>query len=174
MFLIGYSPHAAGAYTILSPGAVIAGKSIADWTAEWWTWAFQAPNNANPLNDPDGRFAHVQNNGPVFFIAGNSATRGFTVPAGKPILFPLINIVDLESVPTDDPKFSLSEREAVTSTVTSGWVSAVDRASLFASIDGTPVANPSQYLEETGFFDMGRVQAGSLLEGIGYPYPNYG
>src|SRR3954453_22895353 len=80
MFLIGYSPHAAGAYTILSPGAVIAGKSIADWTAEWWTWAFQAPNNANPLNDPDGRFAHVQNNGPVFFIAGNSATRGFTVP----------------------------------------------------------------------------------------------
>ena len=105
----------------------------------------------------------MQNNGPVFFIAGNNATRNFTVPAGKPVLFPLINFVDLESVPTDDPKFSLAEREAAASIFTSSWVNSVDKASLFASIDGNPVANPSQYLEVTGFFDMGPVQAGSFL-----------
>jgi PEP-CTERM motif-containing protein len=163
MFLIGSSPYAAVAYTILPPDSVIAGKSIADWTAAWWTWALQAPNNTNPLSDPNGGFAHVQNNGPVFFIAGNNATRSFTVPAGKPILLPLINFVDLESVPTDDPKFSLSEREAAASIFTSSWVNAVDKASLFASIDGNPVANPSQYLEVTNFFDMGPVQADSFL-----------
>src|SRR3954453_19046549 len=152
----------ADAYTILAPDSIVAGQSIADWTAAWWTWALQAPDSTNPLTDPDGRFAHVQNNGPVFFIAGNTATRSFTVPAGKPILFPLINFFDVESVPFDDPKFSLSERETAASIFTSSWVNAVDKASLFASIDGNPVANPSQYFEETGFFDMGPAQPGSF------------
>src|SRR3954470_4456879 len=107
----------ANAYTILAPNSIVAGQSIADWTAAWWTWVLQAPVVTNPLLDTTGHFANVNNNGPVFFIAGSqggAVTRSFSVPAGKPVLFPLINTFDVESVPSpDNPKVSLSEREAV-------------------------------------------------------------
>ena len=50
--------HQTRAYTILSPGAVVLGKPIADWTADWWTWGAQAPNGpTNPQLDPYARIA---------------------------------------------------------------------------------------------------------------------
>jgi hypothetical protein len=170
VMLFGLSVHSADAgYTILPQGSIIAGKSIADWTAAWWTWGLQAPASTNPLYDPTGAFANVNNDGPVFFIAGNTASRTFTVPAGKPVLLPLINIFDIESVPPDDPVFSLAERQAAAAAVVNTWVGAVDTSSLFVSIDGNAVLAPSSYLEVTGFFDMGPTQPGSLLESFGVP-----
>lgn len=147
------------AYTILPPDAIVDGKSIADWTGAWWTWALQAPAATNPVfNDPSGTFAHVDNSGPVFFIAGNTATRSFTVPAGRPILLPLINVFDTEP----DTSFTLAEREAAADAIVGTWVSSgVDTSSLSASIDGTAVANPPSYSEVTGFQDWGPVQASS-------------
>jgi PEP-CTERM motif len=50
----------------------------------------------NPLNDPTGQYAGANNNGPVFFLAGNAIaggvwTRTITVPFGKPVFFPVLN-----------------------------------------------------------------------------------
>lgn len=162
-------PQPADAYTILAPGTVVAGKSIADWTADWWSWGMQAPLAANPLLDTTGAFANQNNNGPVFFIAGNSATRTFNVPAGRPILLPLINLFDVETVPPDPPATTLADRIKATDLVVQAWLAAVDTGSLFASIDGGAVPNPSSYLEVTGHFDMGPTQAGSYLESFGIP-----
>ena len=159
--LLGLILQPANAYTVLSPDAIVAGKSIAAWTADWWTWAAQT--SPSPLSDPTGAFANVNNNGPVFFIAGNpggTATRSFTVPAGKPILLPLINIFDVEPLPQTNPA-TLEERELAADLVTGGWVN--NTASLFASIDGNLVPSPANYLEVSDFFDMGLVQDGSYL-----------
>lgn len=164
----------ASAYTILPPDSIVAGTSIADWTAAWWTWGVQAPAATNPLTDTTGAFATVNNNGPVFFVASTlglsgPVTRSFEVPGGRPVLVPLINFEDTEPAETDPPTATLQDRQNAADRLVAGWLSAVNPASLFASIDGTPVANPAQYLEVTGFFSMGPVQPGSLIESIGVP-----
>ena len=170
--LIGSPMHFARAYVIFPPDGSFAGKSIVDWTADWWTWALQSPAATNPLLDATGAFANVNNDGPVFFVAGTvsgSTPRSFEVPAGKPILLPIINLFDVESVPPDPPEATLADRERAADLVVGAFLDAVDKSSLFASIDGTPVANPSAYLEVTGYFDMGPTQPGSLLEALGLP-----
>ncbi len=164
----------ASSTTILPPNSFVAGKSIADWTAAWWSWALQAPVAQNPLTDTTGAFANVNNTGPVFFIAGTTGTTGpvsrsFQVPGGKPVLLPLINFFDTEPAEIDPPTATLADRQNAANALVAGWLNAVNPASLFASSDGVPVANPSSYLEVTGLFSAGPVQAGSLIASEGVP-----
>ena len=68
---------------VLPPGSTVVGKTIGEWTAEWWKWAFSqsVPNDA--FTDATGANANVGQSGPVFFVAGTTggtATREFTVP----------------------------------------------------------------------------------------------
>lgn len=68
-------------------------------------WAPGAPASGNPLLDEDGVLAQVGNNGPVFFVAGSilgaPTVRTFTVPAGRPIFFPVINNLLIETPPPE-------------------------------------------------------------------------
>jgi hypothetical protein len=63
--------------------------------AHWWNWALEVPAAQSPLLDTTGEFAAVGQSGPVWFLAGTwgggPATRTFTVPAGKPLFFPIAN-----------------------------------------------------------------------------------
>jgi hypothetical protein len=161
------------AFTIDDPSAIVDGKTIAQWTQDWTTWGLQAPVNTNPLTDPNGGFAHVDNTGSVFFIAGNfngvptsPVDRTFTVPAGKPLLIPMISAFDTEGpgIPATIPGWDKSFQEEV-NRVMNDWQHSV--TSRFASIDGHPVSNTQSYLERTGFFSMGQVQPGSLIESLG-------
>jgi hypothetical protein len=170
--LLGLILQPANAYTVLSPGASVAGKSITEWTADWWTWGMQAPFVANPLLDATGAFANQNNNGPVFFIGGNFTpnaviTRNFTVPAGTPILLPMLNVFDVEPPITPPSVVTLDDRKTAADAVVQAWLGAVIKNSLFASIDGNAVAIPADYLAVTGLFDMGPTQAASLLENFG-------
>src|SRR6185295_11156121 len=76
---------------VIDGGSTVAGKTIGEWTADWWNWA----GASNVIGDPDGSAANNNQSGPVFFVAGTSGgapvTRTFTVPAGKNVLFPLAN-----------------------------------------------------------------------------------
>jgi hypothetical protein len=80
---------------IARPGDQVAGQSQLFWAQAWWQWALGigAPNN--PLLDTTGAYAGVNNNGPVFFVAGvlggGAVTRTFTVPFGKPLFLPVLN-----------------------------------------------------------------------------------
>ena len=171
--LIGIAAQPARAYDVLAPDAAVAGKSIADWTAAWWTWALQAPAAHDPIADTSGADAHVNNDGPVFFVAGSYGfgplTRSFDVPAGRPLLVPLLNLFDTEPAILDSkyPGVTLADRQNAAGILVGDWLASVDTSSLFASIDGNAVANPSQYLEVTGLFSMGPALAGSVVEGFG-------
>src|SRR3954451_15035019 len=99
--MMTFASYPASAYTILPPDSIVAGRSIADWTAAWWTRTLQSPAAQDPQVDPSGAFANFNNDGPVFFIAGTNGlsgpvSRSFEVPAGKPVLFPMINFFDTE------------------------------------------------------------------------------
>ena len=80
---------------IARPGDMIAGHSQLEWAQAWWQWAVGVPEPNNPLLDKTGANAGVNNNGPVFFVAGVSGSgtvaRTFTVPSGKPIFVPVVN-----------------------------------------------------------------------------------
>jgi len=77
------------------------GFSYGEWTVKWWQWAVSLPNKINPIIDETGRYANMNQNGPVWFLAGTLGEnktpirmmpiRNCVVPTGKAILFPVIN-----------------------------------------------------------------------------------
>jgi hypothetical protein len=68
--------------------------------AQWWQWALAEPALVNPLSDTTGQYAAVNQRGRVWFVAGSFSstpiTRTFTVPAGKALFFPIVNVVAVE------------------------------------------------------------------------------
>jgi hypothetical protein len=160
----------ARAFVILDPGSTVAGRTIADWSAAWWTWILNAPAAQNPLLDPSGAFANVDNNRPVFFLAstsgleGGPVTRNFSAPADKPILVPVLTFADIEAASVD-PGASFADRSAAANTVIAAWPAHV--TSLSASVDGVPIPNLFSHLEETGLFSAGPTQAGSFAAQLG-------
>jgi hypothetical protein len=70
------------------------GIPYAEWTAKWDQWFISMPQQTNAADDPTGKFCAVNQNGPVWFLAGTtggSAERTCTIPTGKAILFPVVN-----------------------------------------------------------------------------------
>jgi hypothetical protein len=149
-----------GTYTIDDPNAIVDGKSIAQWTQDWWTWALQSPADKNALDDTTGQYANVGNDQPgVFFIAGTTggdATRTFTVPHGEALLLPMLNTFD-----TLDPKDTETQ-------LVNDFLASVTHLS--AKIDGKAIGNLGQYLEApSDFFSMGRVRPHTFATEIGAP-----
>jgi hypothetical protein len=70
------------------------GMSYGEWAAKWWQWDYSIPKKDNPPADMTGAKCAVSQQGPVWFLAGTDgglAERTCTIPAGKAILFPIIN-----------------------------------------------------------------------------------
>ena len=97
------------AAAVVDPTASVAGVSQLTLSEQWWQWALSIPNASNPITDTTGANAGINNNGPVFFLAGNtggSSTRSFNVPAGRPLFFPVLNGFDVEF--KNDPNCGLA------------------------------------------------------------------
>jgi hypothetical protein len=65
-----------------------------EWTAKWWQWAYSIPEDRNPVADETGENCDEGQSGPVWFLAGTFGglnVRNCEIPAGKSILFPLMN-----------------------------------------------------------------------------------
>ncbi|MDI2127429.1 signal protein [Yinghuangia seranimata] len=94
----GSAPASATAEQPL-PGAA-AGPDVAKLQERWWTWAAGQPRATNPVADTTGARCATGQPGDVWFVAGTfggEVTRSCTVPAGRPIAGPLLNMH------TDDP-----------------------------------------------------------------------
>ena len=95
------------ATTLIPATTASAAKDYGSLTAQWWEWVYAQPavdvggTNTNPVLDSTGAYAAVgQENGigpgnKYFFLTGTfgaTVTRTVTVPAGKALFFPIINI----------------------------------------------------------------------------------
>lgn len=73
----------------------IEGRSLGDWTAQWWRWALA--REIAPYRDRDGRLCALGQEGPVWFLAGTDgrfvAKRECAIPEGKHVLVPIINMI---------------------------------------------------------------------------------
>jgi hypothetical protein len=61
-------------------------------TAKWWEWVLAIPPEDNPLLGED---CDVDQKGPIWYLAGTtggSDERECTIPEGKDILFPIVNV----------------------------------------------------------------------------------
>ena len=92
---------------ILNPEGTHYGMTYGEWSAAWWVWAFSLPVPDSPFFD-DGVCTNGANgqSGPVWFLCGvfnesGTTTRECTVPAGKALFFPIINVEcsDVECLP---------------------------------------------------------------------------
>ena len=84
---------------VLPIGSHPYGKSYAEWGIAWSEWWLAIPAATNPIADDTGEHCDVDQSGPVWFLGGStgnaigdSPDRDCTVPAGKSLFFPVLNI----------------------------------------------------------------------------------
>src|SRR6266568_2095937 len=99
----GGDPGSGGNSGIFPPNSSPYGKTYGEWSAEQWKWLFSIPLSISPANDFTGANGAQGQSGPVWFLAGSfcpepptpcsnfTLTRILTVPAGKPLFFPILD-----------------------------------------------------------------------------------
>ena len=139
---------------VFSPDLSVLGRTYGDWSATWWQYMFSIPAATNPTNDTTGQFCQVRAWGPVGFLAGiNSGqrvTRTCTVPARKPLLFPIINVEcsTLEAAP-----FGCSD-EAECRACAGSFADGIGQQTLKVTIDGESVRGPGNFRAQSPFFEF--------------------
>ena len=82
---------------VLPPDSLVADRDLNWYAQDWWQWAFSMPADQSPVRDPDGRLCGVNQQEPVWYLAGGFGTarirRSCTIPADRYIFFPIINTV---------------------------------------------------------------------------------
>lgn len=127
---------------LLPADAVVEGAGFGEWTARWWQWAEAQP--IPPYLDPDGRICDVGQEGPVWYLAGTdgsfSAERRCTVPEGKHLLIPVINMVYMSANrPDGKPRLPCDAMQTLAAVNNNRLASAV------ATVDGVPVEDVKRY-----------------------------
>jgi hypothetical protein len=131
-----WTATANAAITIRPAGSTVAGKTIGEWSAEYWKWvgAQSFPNDA--LTDSTGAGATQSQDQPVFFVAqsndSNPRQRHFVIPSGKFVLISpfAVPISALLTGTNDIPTLRQDAQNAVNFGVTG----------LHVTLDGTPVS----------------------------------
>lgn len=72
------------------------GISFGQWTVKWWKWLLSCPSPVNPAEDKNGTNSGLNQQGPVWFLAGTFGeniipVRDCIIPHDRCILFPVIN-----------------------------------------------------------------------------------
>jgi hypothetical protein len=89
--------HAAAPTPWLPADARVDGTTQAVYAARWWQWANRVRPGVRPYQDPTGALCALNQAGPVWFLAGTDGTdrptRACTIPAGKHLFLPVINML---------------------------------------------------------------------------------
>jgi hypothetical protein len=68
---------------------------------EWWKWAVRRPKGQDPVTDRTGSRCAQDQPDDVFFLAGTTGgavRRRCEVPAGRPLFFPVVNVLCRQSI----------------------------------------------------------------------------
>ena len=123
----------------------------------WWRWALETPASENPLTDTTGQFAAVNQSGRVWFLAGNAGgttVRTITVPSGKALFFPIVNVFDVEDaiVAGGVKLFLVPKPVQVGQTVVSNIIATAARLS--CELDGNPLPIVAANLRQSTPFSL--------------------
>lgn len=149
--------------SIAPPNSAPYGKTYAEWHAAWWQWAYSMPVTGHPLFDETGAAVATGQSGPVWFLGGvfnvsGSATRHVTVPAGKALFFPILNIEWDNAIP---PYLTEDELRALAGSIADA---ATDVA---CEIDGVPVADINDYRTSSPLFSFTLPETDNIFQFFG-------
>lgn len=138
---------------VFGPDEKVAGKTVGEWSAEWWKWALAAPKDRNPITDTTGAHAAAGQPDGVWFLAGTfgtKVTRKCTVPAGRPVLVAAFNYVASEPSKERTP----AERAAFEKAMATEAKEWADRAEgMTVVVDGRPVADVTKHRAVSPLFE---------------------
>jgi hypothetical protein len=133
---------------VIPPEAMPVGKSYGEWGAEWWKWAYAAPFAQNPIGDPNGDFGSLRQSGSVWFLAGTfgaTAERTITIPVGKMIFFPIVNIFNDYPCP-EPPPFEPAPGQTLEQFLTEGAMWYINHVTdMSVTVDGVALNNLWNY-----------------------------
>jgi hypothetical protein len=140
----------------------------------WWQWALETPASENPLTDTTGQFAAVNQSDPVWFLAGNIGgitVRTITVPSGKALFFPIVNVFDVEDaiIAGGVKLFLVPKPVQIAQTVVSNIIATA--TGLSCEVDGNPLPITTANLEQSTPFSL-HLPADNILgvpAGVYYP-----
>jgi len=87
LVLLGTVSNLSAQY-VIPPHSMVEGKTLAEWSAEWWKWVLSLPVTGHPWYDETGIDAARGQSGPVFHLVGMFAqsstytNRAVTLPEG--------------------------------------------------------------------------------------------
>lgn len=88
-----------------------------DLTAEWWQWALSFPVDENPILDTTGEDCSKGDvSDEVFFLAGTAGgrvERECTISEGQAILIPIINVVNIKTLPEETEELLFAQAEEI-------------------------------------------------------------
>ena len=142
---------AAALFFVYPPYSLPAGRTYSAQAASWWKWALSQPTSKSPLLDSTGANCAQGQSGLVWFLAGTvdgqPVTRSCTIPAGKHLIFPVVNAAyfAFESDPAEQKteSFLRSQVEFIR-----------ESTELEVEIDGVSVKNVSSYFERSDIFGV--------------------
>jgi hypothetical protein len=137
--------------SVYPPHFNVAGKSMQQWAAEWWTLVFETPVHTgsditHPNLDQTGANAAQGDVGDAFFLfqtfaPGQITRTNVTIPAGKPILVPILPM-EFSNYDTPDPNFNFPGDYSAAELAGFADASADSvrtRGEVFLSVDGVAV-----------------------------------
>lgn len=139
--------------SVLPPWSNPYGASYGEWGARWWKWVYAQDVDHFPILDPDGSSCGTGQSGPVWFLAGTfggAVTRSCTVPAGKALFFPLVNLFPDYPCPAEFG-FEPAPGQSLEDFLTQVCKGAIDGTDLLeAEVDGAPIEGLFQYRGTSG------------------------
>jgi hypothetical protein len=166
---------------VVAPHSVVYGKTLQEWSAIWWKWAWMFPADDNPMLDTTGEKSKFGDLGRVFLLAGWFGTpppgtiyRSVTIPENKYIFLSLESAADDNvlrgcTVPATTPcknRLTIEQLFAELADV-------FKVTSLHASIDGKEVGNLWAHREIAPAFSYTLQLTDNLYETVnGYAGPD--
>ncbi len=99
-------------FTVLSNSAIVNGKSIREYTKDWWKYVLSFDCAHNPLIDASSPI--IGQTGPIHCLVGSPSgitTKYVDVERSQTILVPVINVI--RSYPSLDPSFKPAPGQSV-------------------------------------------------------------
>ncbi|HEX7965515.1 MAG TPA: hypothetical protein VF651_07335 [Gammaproteobacteria bacterium] len=145
--LLGMAPLAGFADVPPSMVEVVSPKVSLRLVEDWWQWAESVPLEKSPIQDETGADCAQDQQGPVWFLAGGYGTskihRACTIPAGKSLFFPIINMVYFPGPGSTPLNFTCADAQEYAELDND---TAMD---LFASVDGVSIEGLKRFRVST-------------------------
>jgi hypothetical protein len=136
---------------VYAPNENVLGMSYGDWSAAWWQYLLLFTNDVSPYLDTTGQYCNEGQGGPVFFLVGgpvNPTIRSCTVPAGKALFAPIIN-VECSSV---EPYPFEGKNDQEARVCAASWNDGTDIRRLKFTIDGHMVEGLGDFRVQSPYY----------------------